>query len=94
MVHTGSSFGSGKHRAEEGSSGPVMSPMPGKIVSVSVGEGERVIAGQPLVTVEAMKMEHTVSAPTDGVVTSLRAAVGMQVAMDQELLSVVAEESE
>ncbi|GAB3144348.1 acetyl/propionyl/methylcrotonyl-CoA carboxylase subunit alpha [Marisediminicola antarctica] len=47
----------------------VRSPMPGTVVAVHAATGDRVTAGQPLVTVEAMKMEHTLLAPIDGCVT-------------------------
>ncbi len=59
--------------------GAIRSPMPGKIVSVSVGVGQSVGKGQTLLTVEAMKMEHAVAAPFDGVVAELSAALGDQV---------------
>jgi acetyl-CoA/propionyl-CoA carboxylase biotin carboxyl carrier protein len=69
-------------------SGDVPSPMPGCIVAVRVSEGETVLAGQPLLVVEAMKMEHTLRAPHDGVVAALRARTGQQVKVDQILASV------
>ncbi|NUU18510.1 ATP-grasp domain-containing protein [Cellulomonas humilata] len=47
----------------------VRSPMPGIVVSVDVRTGDRVVAGQNLLTIEAMKMEHRVVAPSDGIVT-------------------------
>jgi acetyl/propionyl-CoA carboxylase alpha subunit len=59
--------------------GAVTSPMPGRIVGVAVTEGEVVRAGQALLTVEAMKMEHTLIAPFDGVVAELTARAGAQV---------------
>ncbi|HEY2658509.1 MAG TPA: acetyl/propionyl/methylcrotonyl-CoA carboxylase subunit alpha, partial [Caulobacteraceae bacterium] len=59
--------------------GIIRSPMPGKIVSVAVIAGQTVSKGQALVTVEAMKMEHALVAPFDGVVAELKAAPGDQV---------------
>ena len=59
--------------------GAVVSPMPGRVVAVQVRAGERVAKGQPLLTVEAMKMEHVLAAPLDGVVAELDAEVGAQV---------------
>ena len=59
--------------------GAIRSPMPGKIVSVSVKAGEAVTRSKPLVTLEAMKMEHTLTAPFDGQVTEVSAAAGDQV---------------
>ena len=55
-------------RADEGETGPaqVRSPMPGTVIDVSVAAGEPVMAGHPLLTVEAMKMEHTLRAAADG----------------------------
>jgi len=68
-----------------GGDGVVRSPMPGTVLAVKAALGERVRSGQPLVIVEAMKMEHTVSAPADGVVAELAAAPGQQVALDETL---------
>jgi acetyl-CoA/propionyl-CoA carboxylase, biotin carboxylase, biotin carboxyl carrier protein len=68
--------------------GMVRSPMPGVVLAVKVAAGEQVAAGQALVIVEAMKMEHTLTAPTDGTVTDLPARQGAPVRVD-ELLAVV-----
>jgi acetyl-CoA/propionyl-CoA carboxylase, biotin carboxylase, biotin carboxyl carrier protein len=65
--------------------GTVRSPMPGTILAVHVSLGETVSAGQPVLVVEAMKMEHTVTAPLDGVVAELTAKAGQQVRMDETL---------
>jgi 3-methylcrotonyl-CoA carboxylase alpha subunit len=51
--------------------GSLVTPLPGTIVAVHVSAGQSVKRGAPLVTVEAMKMEHTLTAPTDGVVTRI-----------------------
>ncbi len=51
-------------------------PMPGKVVSFAVKAGDAVTKGQPLAVMEAMKMEHTIAAPTDGVVQELLYAPG------------------
>jgi 3-methylcrotonyl-CoA carboxylase alpha subunit len=56
------------------------SPMPGVVSQVLVGPGDQVRKGQPLVAVEAMKMEHVIRAPRDGRVLDLRAKVGDLVA--------------
>ena len=53
--------------------------MPGKIIQVLVSEGENVIKGQALVVMEAMKMEQTMAAPSDGVVSAVRVSEGDQV---------------
>jgi 3-methylcrotonyl-CoA carboxylase alpha subunit len=62
--------------------------MPGKVVAVRVDLGAMVKKGQPLVIVEAMKMEHTVTAPVDGVVEAIHAVVGDQVHEKYELISI------
>ena len=74
--------------AEDGAGGPVLSPMPGTVTVVEVTEGQHVSAGQRLVVVEAMKMEHVLTAPIDGVVRELRAHTGTTVARDAALLIV------
>ena len=61
--------------------GSLLAPMPGSVIRLGVALGDRVTAGQPLVWLEAMKMEHTVTAPADGVVTELDVTVGQQVEM-------------
>ena len=59
--------------------GSLLAPMPGSVVRVGAAVGDSVTAGQPVVWMEAMKMEHTVSAPTDGVLVELSVAPGQQV---------------
>jgi acetyl-CoA/propionyl-CoA carboxylase biotin carboxyl carrier protein len=59
--------------------------MPGTILAVHVSLGQTVSAGQPVLVVEAMKMEHAVTAPLDGVVSELTAKAGQQVRMDEPL---------
>ena len=61
------------------SDGAILSPMPGKVVSVSVKAGDTVTRGQTLLVLEAMKMEHALAAPFDGVVAELSAVAGGQV---------------
>jgi 3-methylcrotonyl-CoA carboxylase alpha subunit len=60
--------------------------MPGRVLSVLVKQGDVVARGAPLVIMEAMKMEHTVTAPADGTVTTVFCAVGEQVKGGSELL--------
>ena len=60
-------------------SGGLLAPMPGTVVRVAVSEGDPVTAGQPLLWLEAMKMEHRIAAPADGILTALRVGVGQQV---------------
>ena len=72
--------------------GRLTAPMPGKVVSFAVKAGDTVAKGQPLAVMEAMKMEHTIAAPADGVVQELLYAPGDQVAEGAELLKLVAAE--
>jgi acetyl-CoA/propionyl-CoA carboxylase biotin carboxyl carrier protein len=65
----------------------LVSPMPGTVVAVGVTDGQDVVAGTVVVTVEAMKMEHAMTAPVDGVV-ELLVAVGDQVKVGQPLAKV------
>ena len=65
--------------------GSLHSPMPGKVVAVEVDEGDTVASGTTIVVVEAMKMEHAVRAPVDGVVASIPVSVGQQVDANQVL---------
>ncbi|SPA13582.1 Acetyl-/propionyl-coenzyme A carboxylase alpha chain (Includes: Biotin carboxylase; Biotin carboxyl carrier protein) [Cupriavidus taiwanensis] len=58
--------------------GALQAPLSARIVAVHVAEGERVAAGQPLVVLEAMKMEHIIAAPFAGVVVELAARAGGQ----------------
>jgi biotin carboxyl carrier protein len=68
-----------------GRGGSLLAPMPGVVVRVLAEAGAAVTAGQPLVVLEAMKMEHEVTAPAGGIVTELRAAAGQQVDAGQVL---------
>ncbi|MGE0218554.1 acetyl/propionyl/methylcrotonyl-CoA carboxylase subunit alpha [Mycolicibacterium sp.] len=70
--------------------GSLLAPMPGSVVRVEVAEGTAVTAGTTIVVLEAMKMEHTVRAPADGVVASVVVTVGAQVESGQ-VLAVVAD---
>jgi 3-methylcrotonyl-CoA carboxylase alpha subunit len=77
--------------AELGSSGEdevggLEAPMPGKVLSVEVSEGATVEAGDVLLIVEAMKMEHAIRAPGDGVVVALHAVVGDMVSPGSALV--------
>ncbi len=76
-----------QHAGEaEAGSDSVTAPMPGKIVQVLVGEGDEVDRNQPLIVLEAMKMEHTLLAPAAGAVGAVRCAVGDTVEEGWELL--------
>ncbi len=71
----------GSHGAAAGD-GAILAPMPGRIIAVEVSEGQAVTKGQKLLTLEAMKMEHTLTAPFDGVVAELTASAGAQVQVE------------
>jgi 3-methylcrotonyl-CoA carboxylase alpha subunit len=64
----------------------VKAPLPGKIIDLRVKAGDKVSKGQPLLVLEAMKMEHTLAAPADGTVKAVRYAVGEQVVEGAELV--------
>jgi 3-methylcrotonyl-CoA carboxylase alpha subunit len=71
------------------SDGTLRSPMPGRIVSLSVVQGQAVTQGQPLLALEAMKMEHSLTAPFDGSVAELAVTIGDQVAENVVLARIV-----
>ena len=71
--------------------GTLLAPMPGTVLTVRVEEGARVAAGDPLGTMEAMKMELALTAPFDGTVTHVGAAAGEQVALGARLFVVEAD---
>ncbi|MGN6574946.1 MAG: acetyl/propionyl/methylcrotonyl-CoA carboxylase subunit alpha [Nocardioides sp.] len=66
--------------ADQVATGSLLAPMPGTVISVAVAVGDEVVAGQPVLVLEAMKMQHTVSALHDGVVAEIDVATGAQVA--------------
>ncbi|WP_088308352.1 acetyl/propionyl/methylcrotonyl-CoA carboxylase subunit alpha [Novosphingobium sp. B 225] len=68
--------------------GAILAPMPGKVIAVDVAAGDRVAKGQRLLVLEAMKMEHALTAPFDGTIGELAAVVGAQVQVEM-LLAVV-----
>ena len=72
----------------EEDSGSLHAPMPGRVVRLLVEEGDRVEAGHPLLILEAMKMEHTLRAPHEGTVTSIKTREDDQVVADQVLVVV------
>ena len=74
--------------------GTILSPMPGRIIAVEVTQGDTVTKGQKLLTLEAMKMEHSLTAPFDGVVAELNAEVGAQVQVEALLVRIEAVDKE
>lgn len=93
LVHGGATFrvtadrteGAGGAAAGDGS---ILAPMPGRIVSVEVAEGQAVSRGQKLLVLEAMKMEQALTAPFDGTIETLAAVAGAQVQVDALLAKV------
>jgi len=75
-------------------SGTVVAPMPGKVLAVLVAPGDRVAIGQPLIVLEAMKMESTLAADVAGSVRTVAAVVGTTVAGGDVLVEIVPEASE
>ncbi|HMO68085.1 MAG TPA: HlyD family efflux transporter periplasmic adaptor subunit, partial [Novosphingobium sp.] len=79
----------GSSHAGVASTRAILAPMPGKIIAVEVVAGQSVTHGQKLLTLEAMKMEHTLVAPFDGVVAELNAEPGAQVQVEALLARIV-----
>ena len=75
----------GTHSAHDGD---IIAPMPGKVIAVDVAEGDKVTAGQRLMVLEAMKMEHALNAPFDGTVSGLSVEQGSQVQVEAVLCTV------
>lgn len=73
---------------EAGREGSTVAPMPGRVVQLLVAVGDAVVAGQPLLTIEAMKMEHQVQAPKAGTVKEIFVKPGQQLDGGQPLLTV------
>ncbi|MCK0127413.1 acetyl/propionyl/methylcrotonyl-CoA carboxylase subunit alpha [Erythrobacter sp. F6033] len=78
--------------AASAADGAILSPMPGKVIAVDVSDGQAVKAGDRLMVLEAMKMEHALTAPFDGTVTQLAASEGGQVQVEAVLCVVEPDE--
>jgi len=78
----------------EGSTGGLTAPMPGRVLNVGAVVGDRVKAGQSMLVLEAMKMEHHLAAPFDGTVTEIRVAVDDQVDNGAVLLIIEPDDGE
>jgi 3-methylcrotonyl-CoA carboxylase alpha subunit len=95
LAEDGQTWAVSRWRADGGAAGAagdgaILSPMPGRIIAVTVAPGEAVSKGQKLLTLEAMKMEHSLTAPFDGTVVELNAAEGAQVSEGTLLVRVEA----
>lgn len=79
-----------ENAAAQVSDGLVRAPMPGTVLAIKVTPGQQVQAGEPLGVLEAMKMEHTLTAPHDGEVEAIEVSVGDQIPLSAVLFKVVA----
>jgi propionyl-CoA carboxylase alpha chain len=70
--------------------GSLVAPMPGNVIRLGAAVGDTVTTGQPLIWLEAMKMEHTITAPADGVLAELNVDTGQQVEVGAVLARVEA----
>ena len=77
---------------DEGGAGAITSPMPGKIIQMNVAAGDKVAKGDTLAVMEAMKMEHSLTAAADGVVADVFHEVGDQVDEGVTLIRLETEE--
>jgi 3-methylcrotonyl-CoA carboxylase alpha subunit len=77
------------HEGDDPGAGRLTAPMPGRVTQLLVGAGDAVRRGEPLMIIEAMKMEHTVAAPVDGIVDAVRFSVGDLVEEGAELIALV-----
>eukprot|EP01133_Synstelium_polycarpum_P014582 gene14582-17242_t len=75
-------------KSGDAGSGSLLSPMPGKITKILVSVGDLVKKGQPILLMEAMKMEHTIRAPADGKVESLPYSLN-EIVEDKKVLAVI-----
>jgi len=78
--------------AHQVAAGSLVAPMPGTVIRVGVRVGDEVKQGQPLLWLEAMKMEHMIATPADGIVNELKVEAGQQVEVGA-VLAVVGEEA-
>jgi propionyl-CoA carboxylase alpha chain len=79
--------------AEQVAAGSLLAPMPGAVVRIAVSVGDAVTAGQPILWLEAMKMQHRIDAPSDGIVAELAVREGQQIDVGA-VLAVVSEAGE
>ena len=74
--------------AQGAGDGLIRAPMHGKVLAIFVEKGDKVVRGQRLAIIEAMKMEHTLTAPADGVVAEIAAAAQAQVAEGAKIMQI------
>jgi acetyl/propionyl-CoA carboxylase alpha subunit len=83
-----------RHAAAQSGSAVLRAPMPGRVIAIPVAQGASVREHEPVIVIEAMKMEHAVVSPLSGTVTRLAVEVGQQVQRGDELADVSAAEGE
>ena len=101
-MHVDSALGSATFRPvdrfpskeQQRPSGSLVAPMPGTVVKVLAAPGDTVTKGDPVVVIEAMKMEHTIGAAGDGTVAEILVAVGKQVDIDEVIAVIKADDGE
>jgi propionyl-CoA carboxylase alpha chain len=101
-IHVDSALGSAAFRIVERfpskehqrPSGSLVAPMPGTVVKVLAAPGDTVAKGDPVVVIEAMKMEHTIGAAGDGTVAEILVEVGRQVDIDQVIAVITTDDGE
>jgi len=81
------------YERDDPGAGRLTAPMPGRVAQVLVEVGDAVRRAEPLMIIEAMKMEHTVTAPVDGIVDAVRFGVGDLVEEGAELIALAAPRS-
>ncbi len=77
----------GSFDSQGGGDGRIVSPMPGKVIKINVKKGDEIRKGQTLLIVEAMKMENSITAPTDGIVEEIGVKVGEMVNSSTSLVA-------
>jgi pyruvate carboxylase len=86
IPRAGSKSKAARPKAEEGNALQIGAPMPGSVVRVGVQKGDKITKGQPLLALEAMKMETVIAAPRDGVIAALYVQTGVTVAAGDLLI--------
>jgi geranyl-CoA carboxylase alpha subunit len=79
---------------EGGGDGRVRASMNGRVVAILAGVGDRVLPGQPLLTLEAMKMEHIHNAPVQGIITAMLVAIDQQVQAKRVVVEILPDETQ
>jgi propionyl-CoA carboxylase alpha chain len=78
--------------SDQAAAGSLLAPMPGSVVRIAVARGDRVKAGEPILWLEAMKMQHRINAPADGVIAELPVSEGQQIEVGAVLAVVTTDE--